>query len=146
MAKHIWSVVCTQVVTDKDTNNVSYFNVVESIPIDRLPNQVAPGFMVGTMWLNDDESPVKMRVRVLDPKGDVRHQRELDELSFNGNRRYRINLQVAGFVVAQPGTYKYEVAQRLGDEWRIQAVIPVDFVAATEAERDPEAADADDDS
>jgi hypothetical protein len=75
MIEHVWSVLCSQAVIDRDTNNISLFNALEQVTIPASPppgGALVMQYEVTTFWARVGE-PVegKMRLRVLGPEGQA---------------------------------------------------------------------------
>lgn len=126
MAKLIWALPCIQVLTDQETNTTSYITSVEGVGVSSLPGKF-PNIFVGTNWgrTSEEEDTIHPRLRVLAPSGEEVNTRELEERSFEDFQRYRINVRVGGFDMAEAGEYTIVVEHKDGDSWVSDTQIPV---------------------
>ncbi len=82
--KHIWSILCTNSSVDQKTNNISLFNVLEQIGIDKKAFEMAKNsqknlmasinFQLITLWKKEDENTkfkTEQRVEVIDAGGKI---------------------------------------------------------------------------
>lgn len=124
MIRHVWTILCNQVIIDKETNLVSYINALEGVNVVELPSTL-PTFTISTLWMTDDLSAIlNHRIRIISPSGKALAERKLDSLPFN-KPRYRINIQVAGVRVEEEGDYHVMVEFKSGRAWKEAAQIPI---------------------
>jgi hypothetical protein len=135
MFDHVWTVLCSRAVVDRETNNVSLQNVVEEITIRGAPKPGAPvpvHLELMTLWSRTGPSvPAKGRARVtlLSPA-----QAEL--LTFEGDvdltqaERARSRLVYQSLPVHGTGRHLFCVEARESeqDEWRQVAIVPLKVV------------------
>lgn len=136
MIRHVWSVLCSQSVTDQQTNNISLFNVIEqieatlakSIPQGVLPPAPLPLELV-SLWERveaDDQTVGTAVVDVLDASGNRIGGREMG-IDVTAHRRCRTRLILTGIPITGSGRYTVQVAQRSDDEGQnLVAEIPLD--------------------
>ena len=135
MFDHVWTVLCSRAVVDRETNNVSLQNVVEEITIRGAPK---PGASVPvhvelmTLWSRTGlNMPAKGRARVtlLSPA-----QAEL--LTFEGEvdltkaERARSRLVYQSLPVHETGRHLFcvEAREEQEKEWRQVAIVPLKIV------------------
>lgn len=151
MAHHVWSVLCYKAPIDKDTNEVSLLNVVESLTIrtteaelqDRVERLKEgeqallppPGNLeLVSWWVRSDfdipEEGVRARVvlRLPDGREQVTEERTMDLRQSSG---YRLKFRVPGIPFGGVGAYWFEIQQQEngkkegGRAWDTVASIPL---------------------
>ena len=129
---HVWTVLCSRAVVDRQTNNVSLQNVVEELTVRGTPKRGTPvSVHVELMTLWSRASPNlpatgEARVTLLSPS-----QEEL--LTFEGEidlskvERARTRLVYQSLPVHESGRYVFCVEAREKDasEWRQVAIVPL---------------------
>jgi len=136
MIDHIWTVLCTRAVIDKDSNNVSLHNVIEQLTIQE---EVEPRTMVAcpmeavTLWERADpevSGKARARVRVSAPSGvslgDVEYVIDLIDY-----QRFRGRVGFPGILVVEPGRYtvRVDLLEEGDDDWREVAAVPLTVIA-----------------
>jgi hypothetical protein len=136
MIHHVWSVFCSSSAIDRDTNQVSLFDLVEQISVqlaDAPPagqKVVIPArFQVVTLWTRGDANEAESaltRLRLVAPNGEELLKSENDvDLTEHQLRRVRVN--IAGMPYAIAGRYHWFVELRHRDQWRVVGDIPLQF-------------------
>jgi hypothetical protein len=136
MIRHIWSVLCSKASIDRQTNNVSLFEVLESVQFatDRevqFPANLPFTGTIVSLWARQDpNTPVagQMRVRLLSPTGDeLLNHPAVIELQGASRTRNLVNLN--GIRIAGNGWHEFEISWRLTDDdlWHQVASLPLDF-------------------
>jgi len=144
MFDHVWTVLCSRAVVDRETNNVSLQNVVEEITVrggaPKRGTSVPVHVELMTLWSRTGMMPAmgKARVTLLSPS-----QEEL--LTFEGEvdltkvERARTRLVYQSLPVHETGRHVFCVEAREDDEgeWRQVAIVPlrVVFVGAEGQEK-----------
>ena len=132
--KHIWSMVCRNLLEDKITNNPSLIDVTEHIgfrgelPDERPVNLPFPfPFLVVSNWWRDDEddrAKYVCRVRFISPDHS-----ELKKIEFEVNLEEVTNMRTFGQISDLPftesGIYEFEVAYKATNRWKVVAKIPI---------------------
>jgi hypothetical protein len=133
---HIWSVLCTKAVIDRDSNNITLFEVIEQFTV-KLPETPPEGgegvipaiFELVTLWARDyDDQPEVGQARVvlvrpnglIDDKGARPYEADL-----TAHRRTRQRMKYAGLLVREAGRHVFRVELRHGDAWREVAAVPL---------------------
>lgn len=125
MPRHVWSVLCQQVITDRETNTTSYITCLDSFGLREFPEPF-PSVFLGSLWKRSEEGDaIEMRVRVFSPDGDVLLTRAHPRKEFGDFQRYRINLRLGGFDITAPGDYEFVVEHRHDIGWEEDVRIPV---------------------
>ena len=132
MMRHLWTVYCRQVITDKSTNAVSLMHVLETlnVDIDDDSPKVAVAFdaVLITVWGRREwDNPVKcrMRAQMVAPNDDVLAD-NVREVDLTEHHIRRMLGKGNMFVVTTSGVYEW-VISREGNkgEWVEEARIPV---------------------
>ena len=133
MIDHVWTVVCSHSVTDRDSNNVSIFNVIEQINItgEPKPQGVVPiRFEIVTLWARSDfDEPARGRARIIfiSPSGKKVKLSEERDIVLSKYERLRARQFVQGLPVREPGRHVFQVElQNEGENrWRKVASVPL---------------------
>ena len=138
MPKHLWSIPCQQVLTDRETNAVSYINCIEGFAVTELPAPFPPIF-IGTLWSKTaQKDAVEMRIRVSAPSGKIIHSHSHEPKVFGLYSRYRINLHISGFDIAEEGVYTFIIEHKEEDDWIEDCLLPIPItkinITASESE------------
>jgi hypothetical protein len=136
MIRHVWTVFCSSSAIDRDTNQVSLFDLIEQIRVQLAApppageKAVVPAqFQVVTLWTRGDGNEAESaptRLRLVTPNGHelLKSENNVD-LTEHQFRRVRLNL--AGMPYVGDGRYHFLVDLRDGDDWRVVADVPVQF-------------------
>lgn len=132
MSRHLWSVLCQSVITDRETNSVSYINSIEEITAVQLPVRL-PLVFVGTLWQKDDKgSDLEVRVRILAPDG-----RDIRETTFGPQPfrqlRWRLNFGFEGAQLEGVGEYSFVIEHKIAKEWSEATRLPLAVKLQTQA-------------
>lgn len=139
--KVIWAVLCERVVIDRETNNLSLFNVVEEVQVpaqqprsvaEALDESVIPtSYELVVLWGRSElELPEKGfgRVRILLPgdKDFLTQEYEVDLTTF---LRLRSRLRLPGLPAGGEGVYLFKVdGKSSGQEWTEMFELPLRVV------------------
>ncbi|HXK11463.1 MAG TPA: hypothetical protein VMT70_17595 [Vicinamibacteria bacterium] len=146
MIQHVWTVFCSSSAIDRDTNQVSLFDLVERIGVEGVgpapPGQKAiipARFQLVTLWTRGDANEGETgatRMRLLAPNGEELLKSEGDvNLREHQSRRVRIN--IGGLPFVENGRYHFRVELRDGDGWRVVGDVPVQIDVRLQVEREP---------
>lgn len=133
MPRLIWAVTCARIITDNQTNSVSYVDAVEQLRSGAFPAPFPPIYL-GTLWRRSTiGEELRIRVRVTDPSGK-------DLISFQPKQtiemvqpRHRLNVNLGGPKIAKPGEYTVIVEQPSGSAWKVVAELPIEIERAETA-------------
>lgn len=143
---HIWSILCKRSLLDKETNNISIFDVIEQVSI--TPHYAEPNkresFKTGkiitipfeyeliNLWERDKIGGVteaEVIIDLYDPNNKL-IQSIPSKLKFDANhRRMRVNNKVIGLIVTIPGIYRFKVKIKEKNQggYRIASEIPLEI-------------------
>ncbi len=137
MARHIWSILCTRASVDRETNNISIFDVIDRVTVGPVGREVEivlalPAEFV-TLWMRSDYSTPETavgRLRLLAPDGA-----DLGGVPFNINLdephvRARSIIRMSGLPLRGSGIYNFivEVHKPEQEEWEQVSVLPLEVV------------------
>ena len=135
MIDHVWTVLCTRSIIDKNTNNISLLEVLEEVVAageapteDRVPELPINAQLV-TLWARRESSqPTRGRARVTfeSPSHKLLFQREY-AIDLTTHSRTRKRALINGLPVPGSGWYHFKVEVRdEGDTWREVARVPLE--------------------
>lgn len=140
MPRHVWSVLSRSHSLDKETNQLSLFEVLEALRFERPPNQseaeriiVPIPCVVSSLFLRQAESrpeAAEQRIQLRAPDGKL--QDDVDarvELDLESSPRTRTFIRLDGLPFTVPGEYLFEVSVRGDDpeDWKLVARVPVNL-------------------
>jgi len=133
---HVWTVICSRAVIDRDSNNVSLQNILEVLSIKEAPKPqgVLPIELdVVTLWIRESILEPEIgysRTRFLSPSGKTLGEFE-SKVDLTEHERSRAKLILQGLPLREEGLYTFRVDMKKTEEgrWRKVAEIPlkVDF-------------------
>jgi hypothetical protein len=150
MVEHIWTVLCSHAVVDKDTNNVSLHNVIEqvnvkgTIPAPDKPLMVPINMNLISLWVRGaDNKPCqgKIRIETILPSGKSISKEELT-VDMSTYERFRSIVRIPAIPVEAAGNDIFRVslnedAAEDASKWEIVAEIPLKIVFSP-VEAEPE--------
>jgi hypothetical protein len=135
MIDHVWTVLCSRAVIDKNSNNVSIQNVIEQITIQGEPQPeqgIDIAFEVVSLWSRSDSdvpSHGQARLTFLSPSGRRTGLVEF-ELDLSEYERLRTRRVFQGLPVTEPGrhTWLMELRNEGEEGWQEVASVPLKIV------------------
>jgi hypothetical protein len=131
MIKHVWSLLCSNAITDSDSNNISIHNILEQLTIHSHPKpkgNLSIRFEIVSLWIREDaDNPCTgtSRVTFLSPSGKNLGTIEL-KIDLSIAERSRNRIKVDGIQLEEQGRYIYLVELKNSDgEWESVAEIPL---------------------
>lgn len=126
-----WALICRRVITDQDTNSVSYIDLVEGLTAAQLPLPLPP-IMLATLWRRESHKDVlQMRVRVESPKQKNLGSFDIPAEQFPPHiRRQRVNISLEGLPIEEAGDYWIIIDHKTGDDWGEVYRIPLEVQVA----------------
>lgn len=138
MIEHLWSVLCTRAIVDRQTNSLSLVDVLEQIQIDAPPPKagevglVPMQHVVATLLRRSEltqpaEGQMSLLVQAPDGTTILDQTRPANLME---HERLRVLTALRDFPVKSPGTYRFIVKLRCKDEpeWQQVASIPFEVV------------------
>ena len=133
MPRLIRSLLCKRVITDRETNDVTYVDCVESLMPKRLPAPL-PQLYLATLWKSDEsgEQP-RLRVAIVGPGSHKPYHHEFPPIIIKPEHKsHRININLQGAPINQHGEHhiRVEVRPQEAKRWTRVAEIPLEVVEA----------------
>lgn len=136
MIEHIWTVICSRSIINKETNNITLFEVLEQLNLMEPPLPLPEGtiggipiiFEVVTLWNRSNDEPTmgRARLQLLTPSGSVINEHEYS-IDLTDHSRARAKTQVVGLPVQEFGRHQFRM--QLWDEdnnqWRDVTSVPL---------------------
>jgi len=136
MVEHIWTVICSQSVVDRATNNISLQNILEQIDVFG-PNFPAGGSIVVpvnidlvTFWSRSiDNTPCKARARIqlIAPNNDILIMNEY-EVDLTQHTRNRSIFKIRGLPIRGEGRHVFLVELYREDVWQPSVRVPLQII------------------
>ena len=134
MIRHVWSVACRKSVIDKESNNISFYDVVEQVNLTPPPKTEFPTVIpfeheLVSLWSRGEDDPEEglYRLRWVGPDGTVQHELTQD-IDVTQHQRMRTRARSNGFHIAGEGEHHWEVALQTNEGWNIVARVPIQVV------------------
>lgn len=120
MPNHIWSVLCSNSIIDRDTNNI-ILPVIEQLEVGVRTGvvveeiNVPANLQLVSLWeKKDDVGDFTATVEVIGPKNESVQQGEIT-FSFGEYSRFRTRIGFSGLKVTETGRYLFNVFLSGGD-------------------------------
>lgn len=138
MAVHIWSVLCSRVVIDKETNQASLMGAIEGLTVELaaplpqaegLPLFVPFEMDLASLWERserDREETATYRCRLTAPDGTVLGDAK-ESIDLSAGTRFRSVLRVESFRLAGEGICHFTVSLKKGKAWVRVARLPLEI-------------------
>jgi hypothetical protein len=134
MIQHVWSVLCSRSSTDRETNNLSLFEIIEQLnvlgPLPDLGAKVAIPVQleIVSLWSRSQSGEAEEsrgRLTLLSPSGLEAFTREF-VVNLVEHDRMRTQLRLMGLPLFGTGRYTFTVEiQRANEQWEVVARIPL---------------------
>jgi len=120
----VWGLLCSLSAIDQERNNISLFNIIDQINIQKeffeVDSEAKPfpfAHELVTLWrrtidtsIDERELLVDAEIALIDPQG-VSIQSVLTPLKFaTGSRRARFRIKTDGIQLTTPGDYVYRIS------------------------------------
>lgn len=136
MIDHVWTVVCSRAVIDRESNNVSLQNVLEQVTIatEPMPKTLMPlPFDVVTLWARaDPDQPCsgRMRLTLVFPSGGTFEAPLEAEIDLSKVERNRQRFRFPGLPMAESGRHIFRVELIQNDQldWHQVASVPLTII------------------
>ena len=116
--KLLWGVLCSRIITDSETNTVSYIDCIEEIQVPSLPFNI-PVCSIGSLWEKTaNNGHLKVRIIAEEPSGQSKQIFETDDLEVTKDR-HRLNFLLNGFPLKNVGKYNFKIEMLEGRQWKL---------------------------
>ncbi len=132
MIDHVWSVLCKNTVTDRESNNISIHGVLEQLTITGPKGEgVLPiEAELVTLWSRsklDQPERTRSRSRLVDPDGAQIGKDVVYDLDLTTYTRFRNRIVMSGFPVKAAGKYEFCVDIERDGQWIQVAKVPLEI-------------------
>lgn len=125
-----WALLCRSVAVDQNTNQVSIFNVIDEITINKDANieeavakskkfQISMEFALITQFehsLKDNQGIMHVQVEVIDPSKSELGKMNMPLEIQRGKKRTRIIVQFPNLVATKSGSYNFVISLKEDNE------------------------------
>jgi hypothetical protein len=125
MIRNIWSILCRDIITDQETNSVSYIHCIEEGAAPTLPTIVTPIY-IGTLWEKDSaqEEPFSVRVKIVTPSGIQQPLLQTKQLVFS-KQRQRLHFKMERLKISEYGRHEICIELRIEGDWHVVNQLPL---------------------
>jgi len=125
MIRNVWSVLCRDIITDQETNSVTYVRCIEEGAAAEVPIKIGPIFL-GTLWEKDSHEQESIRFRVVLEMPDKSLRPVLQTKSMVLERpRHRLHFRINSLEITSFGLHYVLVEHHQEQKWHHAARIPV---------------------
>jgi hypothetical protein len=124
MIRNVWSILCKDILTDQETNSVSYIHCIEEGAAIVLPTLLFP-VSIGTLWEKDTDKEELFLARVVFalPSGTEKQLLQTKALTFSRPRQ-RLHFKLQGLPITEFGRHEVRVENELNGYWHIASRLP----------------------
>lgn len=124
MIRHIWTILARTIITDKETNLISYVNCIEEITTKNLPATL-PTIGIGTLWEKDSNQAelLKLRISLIYPSGKSKEILKTEDISMV-KIRHRLNILAGNLIVEEEGKHNIQVEILYNNNWDVVSKVP----------------------
>ena len=135
--EHIWSLLCSTSVVDKDTNNVSVFNLVEqlnvNIDLTKIKNNkdskigIPVNFQLINRFAVKENKNFQLRIEMISPDNESSVLIEKDIEIAKGITSMRVRNMIGVLPLKGSGTYHFHVNVRAdkNEDFSTAAIVPL---------------------
>ena len=127
MIKNILTVICQSIITDKETNLVSYLNCIEQIKSPQFPIRL-PFVSLGMLWQKTEEKSLTLKVRIKLLSPDNKEKTIGEMKSDMNNPRQRQHIVMNGLPIECPGKYIFIVENYTSNKWKQATSVSLDVI------------------
>ena len=125
MIRNVWSVLCRDIITDQESNAVTYIRCIEEGAAAKLPVHIGPVFL-GTLWEKTGPDPETVTFRVVLVSPDQRRQAILQSRPVILDRpRHRLQFRLSALALTEFGPYMLLVEFKQNAKWETAARLPI---------------------
>ncbi|WP_291322636.1 hypothetical protein [Desulfonatronospira sp.] len=125
MIRNVWSVLCRDIITDQETNSVTYVRCIEEGSALEVPVRIGPIFL-GTLWEknSDEKESVQFRVILEMPDQSLRPILQTKPMVLE-RPRHRLHFRINSLDITSFGLHYVLVEFNQEQNWRHAVRIPV---------------------
>ncbi|MFO8088497.1 MAG: hypothetical protein R6U13_01555 [Desulfatiglandaceae bacterium] len=125
MIRNVWGVLCRDIITDQESNSVSYIRCIEEGFARDLPVRIGPMFL-GTLWEKngEDQEIIRFRVALACPDKTIKAILQTNPITMD-RPRHRLHFRLKSMEVTSFGTHQIIVEYNQEREWLQAARLPI---------------------
>lgn len=125
MPKLIYSLVCADLIIDKDSSSTSFIRTIEHAVVPKLP-AVLPPVYFASLWDIDgnDGQAFTVSLTLTSPTGES-ITLGVQEITPGTTMLHKMNFQLPGLKVETEGKHIISVAMKNGEDWTTEAELPL---------------------
>jgi len=128
MKEYKYTVLCHEIITDKDSGNTTYINTIDQIAALQFPAAI-PNLCLGSFFKSETEKKetAAMQYRIIRPGIEKPEIIDIPKIKMHG-RNHRINLKINGFQMESDGDHRIEIYIKNKDkDWQLvdTVIVPV---------------------
>ncbi len=134
MIRHVWSVLCEQILTNPGNDNLSFINTMHEVLLDRKikkgnPVNIGP-FVIGTKWYKQSNNKEEIEIKISRSHCDNDEYSKIGETKIVFNRdtfAVALTMELLKFPVEKEGQYliKVEYKPVKNKRWKEVALLPL---------------------
>lgn len=121
--KYLGAILCSSASIDRETNNLTVFNIIEEINVLEKQLQSSPNnqtnkkvvplqFELITLWKKevlDQEVDIKSKIELVDPGNEILQTIEVPLVIKREHKRFRNRIQMNGLNITTKGEYNFRI-------------------------------------
>lgn len=133
MPKLVYSLLCADLIIDKDSSSTSFIRTIEHAVVPEFPAALPPIYFA-SLWDIDGEEgkPFTVSLSLIPPSGEPLTL-GAQEISPGTTMLHKMNFQIPGLKVEVEGRHTFAVAIKNGDNWETMSELPF-FVFQAQAQ------------
>ncbi|MBT4089300.1 MAG: hypothetical protein HOE30_12495 [Deltaproteobacteria bacterium] len=103
--KHIYTLICNDILTDKESGSTTYYKAIDQIMTNGIPVAL-PSLAVGSYWelVPDQKKVFSVRIKIIPPGNGQTREAIISKVP-KTNSRHRVNVRFMNVVFAVEGNY-----------------------------------------
>ncbi|QGY39653.1 hypothetical protein GM415_05820 [Pseudodesulfovibrio cashew] len=130
MPNLIYSLICSDLIIDKDSSSTSFIRTIEHAVVPELPAMLPPVYFASLWEMDGQGTPFTVSLTLTPPEGEPTLL-GIQEITPGQTVLHKMNFQLPGLQVDREGRHTLGVAVKEGDAWNTLAELPL-FVFKTE--------------
>lgn len=125
MPKLIYSLMCADLLIDKESSSTSFIRTIEHAVVPELPAVLPPVYFASLWDLDGNEgNPFTVSLNLTTPAGETTLL-GIQEITPGTTMLHKMNFQLPGLKVDTEGKHVVSVALKVGEKWETMAELPI---------------------
>ena len=125
MPKLIYSLVCADLIIDKESSSTTFIRTIEHAVVPDLPAVLPPVFFASLWDLEgNDGKPFTVSLTLAPPSGEP-ITLGMQEITPGTTMLHKMNFQLPGLKVEAEGKHSISVAVKSDEDWETMAELPI---------------------